>query len=206
MITLSRFQHAAALAAGAVALTVTALAAAPAFAATSSAISAHPAVAPAHGIAPKPIKPIKPIKPMNQLPVGPSTLHVQAFGSDCARIDGQGALIVGTGDCTVFEVNAFLQLVEVVNNQPTNNCLFYNHDGLMGDMMPNTYDLLPCTTSGAAGAWESLSNNNYSETTDQFNASRGWCLWETGTGTSHPAMAKQCDGSSSGDRWQWQAS
>jgi hypothetical protein len=129
---------------------------------------------------------------MNDFPSGEFNFYNAYHPSDCARIDGSGYLIIGSGDCDIFEYTVYDQLYDVTDSQ----CVY--RDPTVG----LDYDLGSCDVHNAYDAWESLTSHTYSEWTTVYDNEYGYCLWENGTGVNYPLFAGGCDGSNDGDRWE----
>lgn len=127
--------------------------------------------------------------------------------SDCARIDApehgasEGALIIGTGDCTGFfgtpiDIDGPYEL-QLYSNP--SKCLFWDKTGAR-DGIPNSFDLSGCSISSGADIWFSTSGSGYTQwfTTDNTTDS----MWaRVGTGTSNPAYENNMDGTNLRDHW-----
>ena len=134
--------------------------------------------------------------PQNGIPTSAFHLKNENWPNDCARIDGAGALIIGSGDCTTFTSSDG----EI---KTAGECLYYDKTGAR-DGDANSYDLSSCGSSAVpSDSWLSTGQTGWTQWYTVYNDENGGeSMWADGTGTSYWLYAQGMNGTSDLDHWE----
>ena len=139
------------------------------------------------------------MRPQNNFPPRqPVNLYNEGFPSDCARIDANGVLIVGSGDCTTFTYNSLDTTLVEGTSINGGSCLWFDFSHF------DAYDIGPCGNgSNEREQWRSSSSNAWSQWWTVYNLTHGaLTMWADGTGVNNPLFPAGQNGTSPFSHWQ----
>lgn len=131
------------------------------------------------------------IRPLNQWDGEPQFFYNVGWPSNCARMDGAGVLIIGTGDCTAFLGYNVGGSNYEIRYEP-GGCLAYNAG-------TTHFDIATCNSAAPSMLYQTpYPSHQFSEWVNEYSS---FCPWADGTGVDNPIYGSSCSGDGD-DRWE----